>query len=445
MAREAIPEGGFWAGLGDATLSLPDYLREVLGGSPVDAVNRWMLAAACAYGTEQTILIVPANGQTACDDPLAELTQSFRADGGKVIEIGTTRPAAGAAGPFFSLPAASATLRPRPASASRLRLGPPDWLRELGDFFREAGGEWSERWRGYGRAAMELFGLLDLRFEPVEVLTPKTVDPLLVGFEVLGMPRSGGTYGALVDEAGSAGVKVVDLDLAIFAMGLQCIRKLCSLLEKQTRRTAELWFTLNVSHPMLESPVFDMIIDRSFVPELRPRIQLELSEGFPEGLRLARSTSDQNAILRSALGRLHDLMKRRLEIVLDDSDKLDARVRAALRHRAVKAKADARFVRDVLLARDIIRDTGASPRHIIDELEKFRIAGKPYVLEGVETDAIADFLLEHWPNNQKKTWMQGWAIKLRPPLTDVLVPVNTPEQPRGYRVAEAYRAQAWLD
>jgi len=64
----------------------------------------------------------------------------------------------------------------------------------------------------------------------------------------------------------------------------------------------------------------------------------------------------------------------------------------------------------------------------------------PLVIEGVP-DALAGvpgagpgLLVNSWPDEWGPLWMQGWDVRLTGRDLEVFEPLNTPDQPRGYRL-----------
>lgn len=446
------------------TLVMADHVGPPPVDDPYGAVNRWMIASARAYGIERALLVALWDGEAGDGEGgTAAAVDLFRRAGGKVLRVPPDQPA-GSSPPVLSIPAAPAVppeadswrslLPPEPIARSAPAPVPeaPAWVHDLAGIVetaasasaaRGAGAELRERWQRYlaSADAVDLFRRLDLRFEPVESLVPRLPLPATLGFEVLAMLDDGRPYGQLLKEASTAGLDPIDLDLAVFVLGLQTINALRDWLARMVGRSLSvLQLTLNVNDRMLASPALRPILDGYFVRATASRVQLELSETFPEALRTTRDGPERMRISRAAVDELKRLVEQQgVQLVLDDNDQQDAGFRAAVRGLVVKIKTDARYSRNVF---DLGR-TG-SPDAVVEELARFRVAGKPFVIEGVETADDYRLLQDRWPDDQGDTAMQGWCIRLREPLLPLFEPVSgDPAQPRGYRLGSRLRARIW--
>jgi EAL domain-containing protein (putative c-di-GMP-specific phosphodiesterase class I) len=442
---------------------MPEHLGELCRGSPYATLNRWMLASARAYDAKHVVLVVLWDGQSQGDGPggTAEMVDAVRKAGGRVIHVETplaknaptTAALEPAAPPERELPLPPPM--PEPArDASSLPAAPlladtaPEWLEDLHDLIvREADAGEAGRWQRYrgDPVAWATIASLDLRFEPVQQLTPRTPMPALLGFEILGLDRAGHSYGYVLKEATTAGIDVTDLNLALFALGLEVVRQLRLLLWRrvspEAADCARFFFTLNVNHQMLKTTALRVILDRYFDRTVADRILLELSENFPDGLKQAKSPSDQDAVIAAAATELRRLVRRHgVRLVLDDNNDLDAVVRSqvasALADVVAKTKTDAKYA--LRHFRNWAAERSSTAR-TLEELARFRLAGMPYVIEGVESQTELDFLRHHWPDDLEHTSMQGYAIRIPAALEAFFVPVEAGRVPKGYRLAEWVR------
>jgi len=310
----------------------------------------------------------------------------------------------------------------------------PLWLDDLCAALKQSGdAEGRRRWQAYerpGSAAWELLSQIQLRFEPAQQLAPRLPVPITTGFEVMGMLGSKGSYGLLHKEAGEAGVDPVDLDLAILALGLQTVRHLRLFLQGRIGPgPSRLVFSLNLNDGMLQSPLLLTILECFFNPQLNSRIVLELIESFPKGLLGIKDPAQRRQVIWNAVDDLRRTAKTYgFQIWLDDSSSVDREVRASLLEGVVGVKADSDFVAEVF-------NTPRRPEDTINALAMFRVPDKPYILEGVETRRQLDLLINHWPDEMGPTGMQGWLIHVHPPFDAFFEPVNTPDFPKGYRLA----------
>lgn len=310
----------------------------------------------------------------------------------------------------------------------------PPWLLDLfSTLANECDPVMAVRWKAYqaNRRQWSQLAQITLRFEPIEYLTPKLFIPVTSGFELLAMSRQRAPYGKLVSQAKAAGVEKTDLDLAALALALQTIRNLRQQLTRSIGPEAgRLYFSVNLNNEMLGSKALRVIVKKYF--DADTGTLFELSERFPAGLAESVDAQEKLLLTNEAIRNLEYFQQyHKLQFILDDSDQLDAGVRAALQDFCIKTKIDARYTANVF---NLSAARGTAAQAIIQELARFRLPGKPYVIEGIETQDQYRFLQEKWPDAFGDTFMQGWAIGISQPLRPFFKPMHKADfrQPRGY-------------
>jgi EAL domain-containing protein (putative c-di-GMP-specific phosphodiesterase class I) len=392
-------------------LVMVDHIGAAPPGTSVrDRVDTWMLCSARVYGGEH-VVVLGIGGMSSTG-----------------VELADHSPA------------------PSPVELAAPVLRP--WFLDLVELCRKgADAGINERWASYETRpqAARLFSELDLRFEPQVLIAPRFAEPPIVGFEVLGMHRDRSPYGLLLKQAIEAGVERTDLDLALLALGLGTVQQLRTLLQiKLGRPFSRLTFALNMNHGMLRSPLLATILNHYLDPAALEQVHIELSEDFPEGLRGETDPSRRAAIVTDACTRLQSVAQAfNITLVLDDSDGLDPRIKAAIQQHAKKVKTDARYTAQVFAG---AWGASGSLEGLINGLATFRMDQKPYIIEGVETEEQFSFLEENWWRaKHEPTLVQGWSVWLRPPLTDFFAPAHTWKQPRGYHLTGWVRERLGLE
>ena len=427
-------------------------MTEHLGYAPEQAscgrLNRWMYASARAYGAERVVMVVLGEelfGEERSPQ-YEELVSVARAAGSEVVTIHREDAPAKEADLYAAVFAQTSpgaqeesdyaeTQPPLPQTPPMVIIpSPADSVSDLQNLVKVEGtGEIRERWQhicdqGYDRS---FFADLQLRFEPQQMLTPKVPIPVTVGFEVLGMSRKQQSYEELCRAAESLGIQGVDLDLSLLVLNLQTVNLFRDMLQRtKDPRASHLEFSLNLSARTLRTEIVHIIFNHCFNPLAAGRVHIEVGSDYPAEIE---AQEEPRIDLSAEIAQLRALVdKHRVRIVLDDSDGLPDDARRQLHDLAGRAKSHAAHTAAVFARLD---RGEIAPEEAMRELARFRVAGKSYVISGVETPQQLAVLEEHWPEEWENTTVQGWAVKLHGPLTDYFVPVHTDEQPRGYRLA----------
>jgi hypothetical protein len=409
---------------------------------PRGSLQCWLLDSARAYGSSK-VVVVGLDGFDK-EDLIARAVEGVRLAGGSVERIEAPKPQSAPGSHWDTMPlpdslredrAPTAAPEPEPSLPSPLPSG-PYWLRDLFTLLTtHADTKTQQRWKAYGRnpLAWSLLSSLQLRFEPVEQLMPQATAKTTTGFEVMGMTPKREPYGELLKQARAANVDAVDLDLTILAYGLLTVRLLREHLRNQIGGRAT-WpiFTLNVNEAMLRAPAIEEILDHYFDRSLNSRIVFELSETFPEGLHGIGKVAQRHGQIKQAIALLHKLASLHgFLFVLDDSGRIDPGLRPALQALAHGTKADALYVADVFGLADPSTD-------VIEELKRYRVGSKPYVLEGIEQREIYDYIRSNWTGDEGPVGLQGYFVKVHEPFAPFFEPLSdNPEQPRGFRLTAA--------
>jgi energy-coupling factor transporter ATP-binding protein EcfA2 len=246
---------------------------------------------------------------------------------------------------------------------------------------------------------------LSAKLEPIRQISPHPDLPReTVGFEMLALDAAGRSFTSIEHF-----VKRKQYDPAVhFAimiyvavLTIQYMRTVLPLRDRQIHASS-VFFTINLTPYMVGHPrLFDVFHKiRPLVPE---SFILEVSE------KLLSDKVDELLRFQETFG---------FKLALDDLDELDPGVRRALEDHVVMTKIGFRKSRLLLAHRE------HNPDLAMDGLRRFKLEGRPLVVEAIDEDLSQVFLYDQWKPEWGDLFVQGRDLTPGPLYEPHLIPLN---------------------
>ncbi len=241
------------------------------------------------------------------------------------------------------------------------------------------------------------------KLEPIVQIVPQTPVPMVLGFECLALGMNGQAFGEIEKRFEGK----VSPALLRFLITLAAFES-ASTLRSETRLAPnaspqQLLFTINLDPPLLESDVLERFLD-TYRDKWQTNVLFEISESTAKGhVPLIKQ-------LVEGFG---------LRLCFDDVNELQREVRYELSAHAELSKVDFALFQELMKYRE--KDAEA----VVRDIASYSLAGKPLLVEGVESESYLHFLRRHWTAEQHGTLLgqghiltpgspwDGWTADLR--------------------------------
>ncbi|MBI4545437.1 MAG: EAL domain-containing protein, partial [Gemmatimonadetes bacterium] len=260
-----------------------------------------------------------------------------------------------------------------------------------------------DAWRQLDADRQEFLCSLTCRLQPfVQVVGPTPV-PHVIGFEALATTLQGEGFGQIAGAGRALGIPSELVHMAVFRVALRTANTLRELAEQEGFPNARrLLVSVNLDPEILRNRGFDPWLYHS-------------SHLFFQGLafEVSEKSAGTDLALLPKLGAAYGL-----RFVLDDVNEMSEEARTRLAPHAEMAKLDVReFQR-------LVEAAGQDPPETIRALSRFRLEGKPFLVEGVESHWQEQYLARHWDaKSLGSLFGQGYLFEPGEPWSRWLAPL----------------------